>query len=377
MTRKRDKCLIPLPSGKWRVLLRYRAGGKIREMQATRNTKAEAVETLAEMRLRVKAIRGGCSFPMRSKVSTFGECIQYYLARRDPGKAACILTRLKNDLGGVSLAELGDRFEQWFNLMRDASRRVYVGKGQTRATGRTITPATLNRYLSYGSAAVNLCHRHGLVSDNPLRRFSKLPETPRDVSLTNEDRRRLLITVQREAPHIAALVEYALQVPCRKGELLNARREDLDMLHGTIRLRNGTTKTGRGRDLPIPPLMLDYFRDLPADTDYLFHHDGKPLGDFKRAWKRCLKLAGLSHLHFHDTRHISASDMLNRGTPIMSVCAVAGWTSPAMLTRYYNRHERGTLDAVIFGEVAKDTPHTTPHTQGVNEGISGFRKVGG
>ncbi len=197
-------------------------------------------------------------------------------------------------------------------------------------------------------------------------------EVQRRVNDDETDKKRLLAIVEKDAPHLLPVVTFAMAVPTRRAELVNARVEDLDLFNGTLRLRTGTTKSGHGRDLPIPPFMADYFRTLPSDTDFVFYRrdaDGmcRPLGDFKRAWRRCLEIAELTHLRFHDLRHVSATDMLDRGTPVMTVCTVAGWTTPAMLQRYYGRSEKRALELIRWDRNPTHTPHTTPHT-GVKKG---------
>jgi integrase len=81
------------------------------------------------------------------------------------------------------------------------------------------------------------------------------------------------------------------------------------------------------------------------------------LGDFKTAWKRCLRLAGIRDFHFHDTRHISASNLLDNGTPEQVVMQVAGWKTN-MLRTYYHRSGKKALDLVRFPSMTGHRPDT-------------------
>ncbi len=192
-----------------------------------------------------------------------------------------------------------------------------------------------------------------LIEKNPLTktRFPKLRTVPRDRVLSQVESERLLNVIDHEAPHLSAIVRFALQVPCRKSELVNMRREDLDLINNAIRVRNGTTKNDAGCWKPIPPDMVEYFRTIPRECPYLFYreHDSefKPLGDFKKAWSRCLRLAEIHDFRFHDTRHISATEMLNAGTPEQVVMTVAGWKSN-MLKTYYHLSGTKALEFVVF-----------------------------
>lgn len=142
-----------------------------------------------------------------------------------------------------------------------------------------------------------------------------------------------------------------MMIPIRKGELIHLKKDSLDLINSVIRLRNGTTKNNRGTDIPIPPDMLEYFRTLPKETDYLFYRkEGEryfPLGDFKTAWKRVKSLAGIGDFHFHDLRHISATELIDAGTPANVVMTIANWKTD-MLSRYYHLSPKKILESVQF-----------------------------
>lgn len=93
--------------------------------------------------------------------------------------------------------------------------------------------------------------------------------------------------------------------------------------------------------------MLQYFRSIPADCPFLFYRqdvEGEyhSLGDFRKAWHHCLKLAELSDVRFHDTRHCSATDLYVNGNPERVIMDIAGWKTP-MLTTY--RHKNSLKSA--------------------------------
>ena len=68
---------------------------------------------------------------------------------------------------------------------------------------------------------------------------------------------------------------------------------------------------------------------------------------FKKAWAKCLRLAGISDFRFHDTRHISATNLVDNGTPERVVMAVAGWRTN-MLSTYYHRAGKNSRALVTF-----------------------------
>jgi Phage integrase family. len=72
-----------------------------------------------------------------------------------------------------------------------------------------------------------------------------------------------------------------------------------------------------------------------------------PLGDFKTSWKRVKRLAGIGDFHFHDLRHISATEMIDAGTPEQVVREIANWKTD-MLKRYYHLSSKKVLESVQF-----------------------------
>ncbi len=184
--------------------------------------------------------------------------------------------------------------------------------------------------------------------------------------MSEVDRQRLLNVIDREAPHLSAIVSFALAVPSRKTELVNLKRNDLDLMNNAIRIRHETAKGDKGSWKPIPPEMVDYFRNLPPDTEYLFYRieKGKPvkLRNFKRSFRRCRKIAGLEDFHFHDTRHISATELLNAGNPEEVVCQIAGWVSGNMIKKYYHKDGLRAVRDVAFVNHNKGKTKEKPDT---------------
>lgn len=347
VARKRDRGITPLPDGGWRVVARVRVDGRIVARRRTiRGTKEEARELFAELK---REAREGVTSNARSLTvpHTFGELLSTYAGKRafSPSHTRKI-DQLTDELGNVLLAEFPERFERYIALLR-----VTPAKG--RDTPRS--PASTNRLVEIARAAHNMAVELGWVKVNPITkaRFPKLKEVPRDVALTADDEQRLLNCAAKHAPHLEPMLRFALAVPCRRSELVNMRREDLDLIHNTIRVRNGSTKNDQGTWKPIPPSMVDYFRTLPEDTEYLFFRrdqDGKArhLGDPHSAWRTLRRKAKLQHIRLHDTRHHSATAMVDAGTPEQVVMTVAGWRTN-MLRTYYHRNPRRALDLVRWG----------------------------
>src|SRR5262249_45507883 len=127
-----------------------------------------------------------------------------------------------------------------------------------------------------------------------------------------------------EAPEfeavVGALPEYLQDVArfayltgWRKGEIVSLQWADVDLQGGAIRLRPEHSKNGRGRivmlDGDLGALIqrrvqarLTVTRQGEAKVcDRVFHRDGEPTGDFRKAWTTACVAAGLYHLAVGDT----------------------------------------------------------------------------
>jgi integrase len=330
-----------------------RSGHETRRRELFTGTRAQAEERYLQLKKELR--EGGNAAGSLTAAETFGEVLKFYLERHDVGRSTPCFRKLSADLGETPVSCLQERFDRYLQILK---------RSKGRRTGRPLRNATINRYIAWAKAALNFAVKHGMIKENPVSRFDKMKEVPRDVVLSALDRQRLLNVIEREAPHLSPVVRYAMQVPCRRSELIQMTVDDLDLFNHCIRVRNGGTKNGAGIWKPIPPDMQDYFQSIPAGCRYLFYRQDESgfygLGDFKRAWKRCLRIAGITDFRFHDTRHCAATALVDNGTPEQVVMSIAGWKSN-LLRVYYNREPKKTLDLVHFAPQLghfMDTPKT-------------------
>jgi len=330
--------------------VRVRHNGKrIRKRENFKGTLKDAEARYLELS---NEIRGTTFDEFSEAPTTFNELIKIYEGRRqidNPTKSRIKVVRIS--LGGVALNQFKKKFEIYINILKETP---------TEKTGKVPANATINRTLQLVKAIFQLSEDLEIISKNPVtaKRFPNLVETPRDKILDSNELLRLRNIIKKDAPHLEAIFNYSLLVPCRKSELINMRVRDMDLIGGSIRVKNGTTKNRRGLYKPIPEGMIDYFRNIPNDSEFVFYKkvggnkknpeiQYRALGDFKKSWTTCLDEAGIEDFHFHDLRHISASDMVNSGTPERLVMEIAGWTTD-MLRNYYHRGGQSNLHLVQY-----------------------------
>ena len=69
-------------------------------------------------------------------------------------------------------------------------------------------------------------------------------------------------------------------------------------------------------------------------SDLIFHHDGLPIGDTRKAWKIARKLAGVPGRYFHDHWYTFSRDADHRGVSRLVVKEVMGHKTEAIYARY-------------------------------------------
>jgi integrase len=138
----------------------------------------------------------------------------------------------------------------------------------------------------------------------------------------------------------------------RKGEIASLAWEDLD--DEVIRLRAENAKNGEARMIPLEGELAELIerrraaRQVKIDgttmiASLIFHrgvvrHAGRdqlqPVGDFRKAWSRASKKAGIVQRLFHDLRRSACRNMLAAGVPQSIAMKISGHKTDSMFRRY-------------------------------------------
>jgi integrase len=127
----------------------------------------------------------------------------------------------------------------------------------------------------------------------------------------------------------------------RLGELRRLRWDRVDLQKNQIRLNPGETKNNRGRVLPIYGEMRHWLQMQKAIRDAkfpacscVFHHDGKPILDFRKAWRSATQRADLEGTLFHDLRRSAVRNMREAGIPENVAMEISGHQTRSIFERY-------------------------------------------
>lgn len=131
---------------------------------------------------------------------------------------------------------------------------------------------------------------------------------------------------------MAAIVELAVALPRRLGELTDMKWVDVNKDRRLVTLRD--TKhptTPRTETIPLPPAAARIIEGLPVIDERVLPYKPESIG---AAFRRACTRLGIEDLHFHDLRHEGITRLFERGLAIQEVALISGHQSWAMLRRY-------------------------------------------
>src|SRR5262249_30303694 len=103
----------------------------------------------------------------------------------------------------------------------------------------------------------------------------------------------------------------------------------------------------------VIPLAGDLFAllqrradDRRLDCPYVFHREGRRLGDYRKGWAAASAAAGLSGIVPHDLRRSAARNAVRSGVPERVAMELGGWRTRSVFDRYNVTSERDLSDAI-------------------------------
>jgi integrase len=207
---------------------------------------------------------------------------------------------------------------------------------------------TINRELALLRRAYRLAFEATPPKIAAIPKFKFLPEAkPRQGFLEPEQYQHLL---QFFPKHLQPIVIVAYHTGARKSEILNLRRDQIDLVGGYITLYTGETKNGQGRSLPIYGEMESVLKELMAvetPSPWLFiYPDGSRINNVRGSWKSICTKAGMPNLLFHDFRRSAIRNMIRAGVSEHTAMKVSGHESAGIFRRY-NIISRKDIDLAV------------------------------
>ena len=80
--------------------------------------------------------------------------------------------------------------------------------------------------------------------------------------------------------------------------------------------------------------------------DLIFHRQGRPIREFRKAWRTACRIAHVPGRLFHDLRRSAVRDLVRSGVSQTVAMSISGHCSPSMFRRYNITDEREQRQAL-------------------------------
>jgi integrase len=201
-------------------------------------------------------------------------------------------------------------------------------------------PATVNREMEVLSRALRLAlERHKLAAIPAIRRLSE--SKPRQGVFESGDFEAVVAALPE---HLRDMCRFGYACGWRRGEVVGLTWANVNRDRGVIRLED--SKNDHARELAMDEALKALIerrwaaRLFPAPdgttrvAEHVFHRDGEPLVDFRKAWASACKAAGIAGRLFHDLRRTAVSNMVYAGVPEKVAMEISGHRTRSVFDRY-------------------------------------------
>ena len=164
--------------------------------------------------------------------------------------------------------------------------------------------------------------------------------------------------------HLKPVVTFAYFTGWRRGEIVGLRWNQVDLAAKSVRIEGDSTKNKRARTVTLVGELLEAIQGqwekrkvaaIPGQSPtllcpYVFHRDGKPLGDFRDGWEKASVTAGLGQMIeieengkkkkkyvgkiLHDFCRTAVRNMTRAGVPERVAMMVSGHKTRSVFDRY-------------------------------------------
>lgn len=246
-------------------------------------------------------------------------------------------------LGDQPLAKLTRQdIERAQHAIADGRTAVDV---RTRKRGRAIVTggrAAARSAITAFSACLTWAVAQGAIAKSPASGLKKFATVRRERFLDEDETARLLSALDilqtsgRLSSAFADAFRLLLLTGARKTEIAALRWDEVDLVRGTIALKQGRAKNGdKTVALNAPAVALIAAR--PRGSRYVFAStidETKPIVGLQKAWARVRVAAALPDLRVHDLRHSFASIAAADGASLPMIAKALGHAHPATTSRY-------------------------------------------
>jgi len=279
--------------------------------------------------------------------------------RKSTWKTAKNVERLHAPLGTVKLASLTGA-----HIMGYIDARKSAG----------FANASINRELATLRRSLILAADAGLVSRDAIPRIRLLKEAPPRSGFVEEGQYAALL--QHLPEYLRPLITAAYVTGWRiRSELLPLEWNHVDLAVRTLRLEPGTTKSGEGRVFVMTPALYTALvaqrtavQALQRKTDQVIpwvfvRPNGRPVRNFRRAWRSACEKAGIPGRIPHDFRRTAVRNLERAGVPRSVAMKIVGHKTESVYRRYAIVSESDLHEAAQKLAALEPSNGTAAHTE--------------
>jgi len=283
--------------------------------------------------------------PAAEKV-TIRELAEDYLndyrvnARKSLDKAERMVRRHDDDgkeIDSDLMAYLGD--SKAHSVGTDAVKKYIAQRLEAGAAN-----ATINRELAALKRMFNL----GIQAEK-IQRKPYIPMLKESNVRTGFFERGEFVAFRDALPdYLKAIATFAYCTGWRKTNILNLKWNQVDLGAKVVRLNPGTTKNDAGQMVVLDGELLEVIEaqwekrkvvTMPGQSPillcpYVFHRNGKPIRDYRKAWYDAREATGLSNKILHDFRRTAVRDMVRAGVNERVAMMISGHKTRSVFDRY-------------------------------------------
>ena len=216
-------------------------------------------------------------------------------------------------------------------------------------------PATVNRETQLLGQAFRMAIEKDQLTNAPkIRRLSE-----KDNARTGFFEKRDFEALLEQLPdYLRDFATFGYLTGWRKSEIASLLWSDLDLDARLIILRGTEAKNGHSRKVPLEGELWELTErrwnarsftkpdGTVAFSAYVFHRNGRAIGDFKKAWHSACKKVGLAGKLFHDFRRTASRNMRRAGNSEKAIMEITGHRTTSMFLRYSITDERDLREAM-------------------------------
>jgi integrase len=328
------------PSGKKTFLLKYRIGRGRRAVTKKHSLGSVPVVSVEAARLKAKnflfvASQGIDPIKKDQESLTIKELCEQYIDRHAVlHKKKSSLVRDENLIKGVIIPVFGKI------RVADLNRSHLIKYHHSKKD----TPIMANRFLALISTMMNLAEKweYRPQNTNPCKYVDRYKEKKRQVYLSMDQLEKVGQAMRQlkntESFYALSALKMLLVTGCRTSEILNLKREYVDIANNCIHLPD--SKTG-ARTIHLSPVAFDILNALPSEEGFVFRspRENKRLTTLRCLWKKICGITDLKDYRLHDLRHTYASFAVSGGFSLPIIAKMLGHADIKTTERYAHLHQ--------------------------------------